>query len=125
MEVLHDSCDGLYEAQPNCTATVGEMRRLGFAPLAPRFRCADRAFFTQGSGCEANVLFRNERMAPQPGGPAERQQQGSEERRGQAPKQRQQLRRGAALNRSLTSRVAMALGAGRPRGIRQHRDRAS
>lgn len=62
LEVLHDSCDGLYEGQPNCTTVLHAMHALGFGPAERgmrRFHCAERRAFTQGSGCEANVLFRN------------------------------------------------------------------
>ena len=58
METLHDDCDGIYVGQPNCTATLAKMDALGFRPTG-RFRCDQKRHFTQGSGCEANVLFRN------------------------------------------------------------------
>jgi FkbM family methyltransferase len=58
METLHDSCDGIYESQPNCSTVVREMDGLGFVPQRG-FRCSAGRFFTQGSGCEANVVFNN------------------------------------------------------------------
>jgi FkbM family methyltransferase len=57
METLHDSCDGIYESQPNCSTVVGAMARLGFSPRD--FQCTRQSAFTQGSGCEANVNFYN------------------------------------------------------------------
>ena len=65
METLSDTCDALYASQPNCTVTLREMRRLGFVTS---HRCDDRRAFTQGSGCEANVVFRNARAAWQAAG---------------------------------------------------------
>ena len=62
LETLRDSCDGIYDNQPNCTTTVDALHVLGFEPLGA-FRCDEPRHFTQGSGCEANVLFRN-RLAP-------------------------------------------------------------
>ena len=58
METLHDDCDGIYEGQPNCTTIVLGMAALGFQPTGG-FRCELKRHFTQGSGCEANVDFRN------------------------------------------------------------------
>jgi hypothetical protein len=63
METLHDECDGIYDEQPNCSATVLRMATLGFRPSG-RFRCDQSRHFTQGSGCEANVLFRNVAAPP-------------------------------------------------------------
>lgn len=58
LEVLNDECDGIYEGQPNCSTVVGDMEALGFRPTSS-FRCLQKLHFTQGSGCEANVNFRN------------------------------------------------------------------
>ena len=63
MEVLHDDCDGLYEGQPNCTAVMRQMDHLGFLPRGD-FRCAEKRHFTQGSGCEANVLLDGKERRP-------------------------------------------------------------
>ena len=57
LETKSDHCDGLYEGQPNCSTVVRSLAELGFHP--GRFQCDDPRAFTQGSGCEANVLFRN------------------------------------------------------------------
>ena len=65
METLHDSCDGIYDQQPNCSTIVREMDALGFLPQRG-FRCSAQRFFTQGSGCEANVLFNNKAVAAAP-----------------------------------------------------------
>lgn len=59
LETLNDDCDGIYEAQPNCSTVVRKMATLGFRPTGG-FRCDARRYFTQGSGCEANVDFRND-----------------------------------------------------------------
>ena len=56
LETLHDDCDGIYEGQPNCTRVVAKMATLGFRPSG-QFRCDQKRYFTQGSGCEANVRF--------------------------------------------------------------------
>ena len=56
LETLRDSCDGLYDGQPNCSTVVSTMAHLGFAT---RFDCNNARAFTQGSGCEANFVFRN------------------------------------------------------------------
>ena len=63
LETLHDECDGIYEAQPNCTTVVSTMVTLGFVP-SNHFSCRERRHFTQGSGCEANVEFRNVAVPP-------------------------------------------------------------
>jgi FkbM family methyltransferase len=63
LEVVNDECDGIYEGQPNCSTVVGDMEGLGFRPPAS-FRCFEELHFTQGSGCEANVNFRNVAVAP-------------------------------------------------------------
>lgn len=42
MEVLHDSCDGLYSGQPNCTTVTSEMLGMGFAT---RKQCSDKGNF--------------------------------------------------------------------------------
>lgn len=62
LEALHDDCDGIYEGQPNCTTIVAGMATLGFHPA--NFRCDQKRYFTQGSGCEANVNFRNAGAPP-------------------------------------------------------------
>ena len=70
LETLRDTCDGLYDGQPNCSTTLSTLASLGFAPERSSFRCDDPRFFTQGSGCEANLVFRNLAWpppAPQPG----------------------------------------------------------
>lgn len=60
METLNDDCDSLYEGQPNCSTVLRSMYSLGFAPDGG-FSCSKKSAFTQGSGCEANVLFHNVR----------------------------------------------------------------
>jgi len=65
LETLHDSCDGLYDGQPNCTTTLSSLRTLGFEPTG-EFSCDEGRHFHQGSGCEANVLFRNVAAPPVP-----------------------------------------------------------
>ena len=65
METLHDDCDGIYEDQPNCTTIVAGMAALGFHTTGS-FRCEKRGYFSQGSGCEANVIFRNAAAPPPP-----------------------------------------------------------
>lgn len=62
METLNDACDGIYENQPNCTSVVQAMSSLGFAPMD--FECSNKRHFTQGSGCEANVRFRQVLLPP-------------------------------------------------------------
>jgi hypothetical protein len=63
LETLHDTCDGIYEGQPNCTTVVRAMNILGFST---QFSCMDARLFRQGSGCEANFLFRNVAWPPPP-----------------------------------------------------------
>ena len=57
MELVHDSCDPIYDGQPNCTALSLAMAGMGFVT---RQSCADATHFGQ-NGCEANFLFRNSR----------------------------------------------------------------
>ena len=51
LEVLRDSCDGVYAGQPTCAQVVRTMRDLGFANSSACERSAEFA------GCEANFVF--------------------------------------------------------------------
>lgn len=71
LEVISDDCDGLYHGQPKCTATIGALSALGFAPLTPilcRPANAPRArrWRTTSWGCETNVVFSRRDAPPLP-----------------------------------------------------------
>ena len=104
MEMLRDTCDALYEGQPNCSTVARAMVGLGFRTARS---CDDPSLWHQGAGCEANFLFENvDRPPSPPSPPAGRAARGrGDAKAGGARANRERREGGAGAARGRSSKV--------------------